>query len=114
MKIKSLHLHNFRRFSDFSLDLHPKLSVLVARNGAGKTSILDGLAIALGAFLTRLPKVTGLNPKDTDFQVLFDGSSRPAFMRIHCVSLDGGVQWDRTEKRDRIKEPHAKFLLVWV
>jgi len=103
MKIKSLHLHNFRRFSDFSLGLHPQLSVLVARNGAGKTSILDGLALALGAFLTRLPKVTGLNPKDTDFRVLSDGSSRPPFMRIRCESLDG-VQWDRTEKRDKTQK----------
>lgn len=102
MKIKSLHLQHFRRFSDFSLELHPRLSVLVARNGAGKTSILDGLAIALGAFLTRLPKVTGLNPKDSDFQVLPDGTSKPPFMRVRCESLDG-IQWDRTEKRDQTK-----------
>src|SRR5690554_4634023 len=94
MKIKTLHLTNFRRFSDFKIDLDPKLSVLVARNGAGKTSILDALSIALGPFLTRLPKITGLNPKEGDFQVFSDGVKKPPYMRISCETLNG-VKWDR-------------------
>lgn len=66
---------------------------------AGKTSILDGLATALGPFLTRLPSVNGINPKETDFQIL-PGGSKPAYMRITAESFDG-VKWDRTEKRDK-------------
>ena len=73
MKIKRLKLNHFRRFTDFELDFHPQLTVLVARNGAGKSSILDAVATSLGAFLTRLPKVVGLNPKETDFQVYANG-----------------------------------------
>ena len=69
MKIKKIQLTNFRRFADFTLDLDEPLIVLVARNGAGKSSVLDGIAIALGQFLTRLPGVSGINPKDTDFRV---------------------------------------------
>ena len=99
MKINTLRLQHFRRFSDFTLQFHPQLSVLVARNGAGKTSILDGVAVALGAFLTRLPDVSGLSPKAADFQVFPDGR-KPPFMRIHCESVHG-VSWDRTEKRDQ-------------
>lgn len=102
MKINHLHLSHFRRFSDFHLPLHPQLTVLVAKNGAGKTSILDALGILLGAFLTRLPKVNGLNPKHTDFQVFPDGS-KPAFMRL-SAEFANGVQWDRTERRDQSKK----------
>lgn len=102
MKIEELHLQHFRRFDDFRLTFHEQATVLVARNGAGKSSILDGLAIALGQFLTRLPKVSGINPKDTDFQIYPDGS-KPAFMRIKCESMDD-VVWDRTEKRDKTKK----------
>ena len=51
MKIKSLSLNNFRRFEAFTTGFHPKLTVVVARNGQGKTSILDGIAIALGTFV---------------------------------------------------------------
>ncbi len=101
MKIKSLHLTNFRRFDDFEIVFDPQLTVLVARNGAGKTSILDGLATSLGPFLTRLPGVSGVNPKETDFKIFPDGT-KPAFMRI-STEFYNGTRWDRTEKRDKTK-----------
>ena len=99
MKIKHLKLNHFRRFTNFELDFHPQLTVLVARNGAGKSSILDAVATSLGVFLTRLPKVVGLNPKETDFQVYANGQ-KPPYMRISCESYNG-IKWDRTEKRDK-------------
>lgn len=99
VKIKRLKLSHYRRFSDFRIDFDPQVTVLVARNGAGKSSVLDALAAALGLFLTRLPGVSGIRPRDTDFQVYPDGS-KPPYMRIFCESVDG-VQWDRTDKRDQ-------------
>ena len=99
MKIKRLALYHFRRFTHIDMSFHEQLTVLVAKNGAGKTSILDGLAIALGAVLTRLPGISGLNPKDTDLQVFPDGS-KPAYLRIECETT-AGIQWDKTEKRDQ-------------
>ena len=102
MKIRRLQLHHFRRFGEFAIDFDPQLTVLVARNGAGKSSVLDALATALGLFLTRLPGVSGISPRDSDLQVNPDGS-RPPFMRIHCESFDD-VQWDRTEKRDQTRK----------
>ena len=108
MKIKTLHLTNFRRFADFTIEFDPQLTVLVARNGAGKSSVLDAVATAIGPFLTRLPGVSGLNPKETDFRVLADGG-KPPYMRIACESFDG-VRWDRTEKRDQTKKTAAQIL----
>lgn len=102
MKIRRLQLHHYRRFGEFAIDFDPQLTVLVARNGAGKSSVLDALATALGLFLTRLPGVSGISPRDSDLQVNPDGSRQP-FMRIHCESFDG-VQWDRTEKRDQTRK----------
>lgn len=102
MKIKELQLTNYRRFADFTIEFEPQLTVLVARNGAGKSSVLDAVATAIGPFLTRLPKVSGINPKETDFRVLPDGS-KPPYMRITCESFEG-VRWDRTEKRDQSKK----------
>lgn len=99
MKIKMLTLSHYRRFTDFSMDFDRNLTVLVAKNGAGKTSILDAIATLLGAFLTRLPKISGYNPKETDFQIYPNGR-RPPYMRIKCESFNG-IKWDRTEKRDQ-------------
>ena len=113
MKIKSLKLTNFRRFENLELELHEKLTVLVARNGAGKSSVLDAIATNLGSFLTRLPKVAGMSPRDTDFRV-FPDQTKPPYMRIECSSFEG-ISWDRSEKRDKTKKtaaqiPHAKGL----
>lgn len=51
MIINKLSLSNFRRFSEFNTRFHPRLTVFVARNGQGKTSVLDAIAIALGTFV---------------------------------------------------------------
>jgi predicted ATP-binding protein involved in virulence len=53
MKIHQLEVTNFKQFSSLSLDLHPQFTLLVGENGAGKTSILDALAIALSIWLAQ-------------------------------------------------------------
>jgi predicted ATP-binding protein involved in virulence len=50
MKIERLHLSNFRRFRELEISFDSKLTVLVARNGQGKTTILDAATAALGPF----------------------------------------------------------------
>ncbi|WP_020558461.1 AAA family ATPase [Thiofilum flexile] len=51
MKLKTLQLKNFRRFADLSIDFDSQLTVIVARNGQGKTTLLDAATIALGTFV---------------------------------------------------------------
>lgn len=51
MRLDSLTLTNFRCFADLHIGLHPKLTVIVADNGQGKTTILDAARIALWPYL---------------------------------------------------------------
>jgi predicted ATP-binding protein involved in virulence len=51
LRLDRLSLRNFRCFAECTVDLHPKLTVLVAENGQGKTAILDAIGIALGLFV---------------------------------------------------------------
>jgi predicted ATP-binding protein involved in virulence len=46
-----LRLHNFRGFERLALEFHPRLTVLIAENGRGKSSILDACRIALWQFI---------------------------------------------------------------
>lgn len=51
MRLDSLTLTNFRCFSHLHVDLHPQLTVLIAPNGMGKTTILDAARIALWPYV---------------------------------------------------------------
>ena len=46
-------LHNFRCYRDLDITFHPRLTVLVAANGEGKTTILDALRIAFWPFVSQ-------------------------------------------------------------
>jgi predicted ATP-binding protein involved in virulence len=58
MRIDRLEIKNFKKFSDFTIELHPQLTLLVGDNGTGKTTILDALAIAAGIWLVNSPDTT--------------------------------------------------------
>ncbi len=58
MRIDRLEIENFKKFSDYSIDLHPQFTLLVGANGTGKTTILDALAIAAGIWLVNSSDTT--------------------------------------------------------
>lgn len=63
MRIDRLEICNFKKFSHYSLDLHPTFTLLVGDNGTGKTSLLDALAVAAGVWLVNAPDSTLSNSK---------------------------------------------------
>lgn len=48
MHLEKVTLKNYKAFDDLEIDLQPGINLLVGDNGAGKTSVLDGIAVALG------------------------------------------------------------------
>jgi predicted ATP-binding protein involved in virulence len=58
MRIDRLEIKNFKKFSDFTIDLHPHFTLLVGDNGMGKTTLLDALAISAGIWLVNSPDTT--------------------------------------------------------
>lgn len=68
MKASELHLVHFRSARDITLHFDERLNLLVGANGAGKTSILDSIAILLSWAAARLrsPRSSGRRILDTD------------------------------------------------
>lgn len=65
MKIANIELHNFRCFEHLEMTLHNDaagggMTVLVAENGKGKTSVLDGISFILGRFLLGFSGISGV------------------------------------------------------
>jgi predicted ATP-binding protein involved in virulence len=63
LNIQSLKLRDYRCFERIDIDFHPQLTVLVAANGAGKTSILDAVAVAFGPFIGAFDEAVGKHSK---------------------------------------------------
>lgn len=126
MKLKKLTLENFRCFSDLEINFHDRLTVIVGGNGVGKTTILDGVAILLGRFVTRLPGVSGIGTSPADIRIVSNGKICPAFrcsmemdvstelgvLGVRGTDVDGGtlVGWSLSRLRD--KTPKTKLEAV--
>lgn len=59
LDIRSLKLRSYRCFEALDIDFHPKVTVLVASNGAGKTSVLDAISVAFGTYLGAFDEAKG-------------------------------------------------------
>lgn len=84
MNIEALHLKNFKRFSDLTLDLSslataPKLILLIGANGSGKSSIFDAFEYLSGP-------AKGLQDHYTEYFKKRPGTD----MSVACT-LGGGV-----------------------
>lgn len=55
MRIDRLSLTNFKQYLSQDIDFHPHFTLLVGENGAGKTTVLDALAVAAGIWLVEPP-----------------------------------------------------------
>ena len=55
MRIDRLELENFKKYARQTIDLHPQFTLLIGDNGAGKTTMLEALAVAAGIWLTDVP-----------------------------------------------------------
>ncbi len=102
MRLERLRLRNFRCFDDLTVEFDKKLTVIIAENGAGKTAILDAIAIGFGRYLTKLPGIPGRTTKDTDLRINHKERREP-FMMLAWEARDreeGRLVWSGGRKRD--------------
>lgn len=52
MYLNCLHLENFKCFETLDINFHPHLTVIVGANGVGKTTVLEGAAIAVSTMFS--------------------------------------------------------------
>ncbi len=108
MRIDHLHLENFKKFAVQDIDLHPSFTLLVGENGAGKTSLLDALAVAGSVWLLHPPdaslQTSGRKLLSTEIRIEAATKGdrmqfikhRPAVVRaIGQIAGQDNVLWER-------------------
>lgn len=101
MKLKEIHLKNFRCYEDLTVSLHENLTVLVAPNGQGKTAILDAISIALWDFVKKFDLAKpnpayniGINKDDIRIIKQGDMMARQLDVEITATNIDN-FTWKR-------------------
>ncbi len=121
--IHRVRIENFRGIRHASIELDPNVTVFFGVNAAGKTTVLDAIAIGFGAYVTQFPRANGMTfAKRGDIRVPWldwippsegpgckatseevkAGTERPGverpFARI-TIEASSGVSWDATKLR---------------
>lgn len=109
MKINSLTLENFRKFDRISCTFDDHLTVLIAANGEGKTTLLDAVRIALLPFVkgfdlgSQTGKSATIQPEDVRLVIQESGNMEPQLPS----SITALGNWDKdewTQTRAQIKK----------
>lgn len=116
MKIERITLQNFRCFENVQLDFDSRLTVIVALNGQGKSSLLDAIKIALWPYLAGFDlgsmslDTTGIQIDDVFREKL---AAHQMEWRLPCVIESFGtvepfdkvdVSWHEERFRDSVKK----------
>lgn len=103
MKIEKLKIKNFKNFREKVFEFNEQFTVLIGENGSGKTSSLDALAVATGAFLEG---IDGVSKRFIDKdEVCRESFGRQSFEFQIPVEIEAwstisgkGYHWVRTKK----------------
>lgn len=115
-------LTNYRLFTELEVSLHDRLTVIHAENAGGKTALLSGLAVALGAALYE--QSGNLGPGDVRQQIAPNSLTRsPNYpCRVEATGVVAGqqVQWARAltaparrTTNAQAKDVRAAFQEIW-
>jgi predicted ATP-binding protein involved in virulence len=108
-----LELENFRLFDRFALDFHPRLTVLVAPNGGGKTAVLDAVAVALRYFVDKARGAAASHGFDaSDIRLVRGDSGGMAEAGAVRLSARGTIAGQKTSWRRELATPGGKTTYV--
>lgn len=120
LRLENIKLENFRCFSFCDLQLHEKLTVLVAENGRGKTALLDAIGVALGAVVEAVSSVPSMRLVLSDTRMTWDEEKKemkphlPTGFTAQGVIAGEPVTWksvsNRYSKNSRTSTKDLKVL----
>lgn len=109
LRVDRIELENYRCFPKLSVEFHPRLTVLAARNGMGKTAVLDAIAIALGPFVGAFDEGKGRHFEAADARLKRVGGALTEMEPLYPVVLmaEGLIDGQRQTWRRRLASSRA-------
>ncbi|MCM1535260.1 MAG: AAA family ATPase [Clostridium sp.] len=117
MYLEKVNLKNYKAIEEMELYLKPGINLLIGDNGAGKTSVLEGIAIALSGLFVN---VTGANTKNfvkDDVRILMEPLGDASTSVTYCEPVLAGCRlkthdgncfiWTRI--KEEVSSTHTKI-----
>ncbi len=113
MRLTKLKCEGYRGFSNQQIVLDPQLTLLVGANGAGKSSVLDGLHVLLSHYSARLvaSPSSAARIQETDIRRNFE----EATLRLYATDdRVGQISWSISKRgpRQRVMKPIGESKLT--
>lgn len=110
LRIDYLRLTNYRCFADLEITFDPRLTVLVANNGQGKTAVLDAIATALGPFVGAFDDGKDRAFERDDIRLLRAGDSNRMELADGGVKLEsmGVVNYETASWKRQLAGPKSR------
>ncbi|MDM8559375.1 AAA family ATPase [Candidatus Parabeggiatoa sp. HSG14] len=103
IKVKEISIENFRGFENLKLKFQPDLTVLIGENGAGKTAVLDCLALLLFLFQEHIQD-KGLKSLEKLFDLLDIkqgqlSTSNQVYLRLDSAEINCKIDFNKNKRQ---------------
>lgn len=110
MRLDRLVLRDFRGFRRATIDFDKQLTVLVGANGAGKTSVLDAIAILLDQYSARLLSVRASARRLSDTDTRFNAPETKITIEVEEDGTPYRWMLAKQGARERVLKPKSSEL----
>ena len=117
MYLEKVHIKNYKGIEEIDIDLKPGINLLIGDNGAGKTSVLEGIAVALSGLFVNVAGVSTKNFIKEDVRMIIDPIGDASTSVTYCEPISAGCslkicageeyKWNRI--KEELSSTHTKI-----
>ena len=104
MRINSIRLHNFRNIEDTSFDFLDQVALIIGNNDKGKSSLLEGVRLAISTFMLGLDEPARYHIQEEDVRRVELAKrfvpQKNTFFEVQGIVSGKVIKWKRTLARE--------------